>query len=390
MGDSYLLSMVSTVVVCLLVALANLLLASRAISSGAARALGIGFAFTGATWLLAALLPQVGLRPDISGLLLNSLGAVGMTALWSGFWLRGGFQVSTPFAAALLALWLLPVAAVVLFGLTPDLQLPFAAASISLGVLSSVWTLFCKRGSPRNAGDWALIAWLLLVLPLSAGVLAMNDTRDHPEALWLFYPGLLPTIFAGIGLFTLLGFTLDAVRDSAELALTDGLTGLLNRRAFDRELTVACARAERFQRDLTLIVLDIDFFKQLNDSYGHPAGDAVLRTVARVMEDQSRRIDVAARIGGEEFAMVLPDTPPSAALRIAERLRQGVAQSGNDSIAYTASFGVASAQEGGVAPKTLMQSAEDALHAAKDAGRNAVRYAGHENTAPAALIGAVK
>jgi diguanylate cyclase (GGDEF)-like protein len=226
-------------------------------------------------------------------------------------------------------------------------------------------------------------------MSVAAVLLGMSTARTDPNAVWVFYLNFLPAVFAGIGLFTLLGFTLDAVRDSTELALTDGLTGLLNRRAFDRELIVACARAERYQRDLTLIVLDIDHFKRLNDSYGHPAGDAVIRTVAMVLEEQSRRIDVAARIGGEEFALILPDTPPAAALRLAERLRQAVGRSGNEAIAYTASFGVASAHEAGTHADALLQAADDALYAAKAAGRNCVRYAADPEREPAALIGAV-
>lgn len=390
MNDAYLMSLVGTVVVCALAACVNLLLAARAISTGASLALALGFALTALTWLLAAVLPP-GESADVLLLLLNSLGAVGITSLWCGFWLRGGYRVSVPLAAALLALWLLPVLAIPLFKLHRGFHVPFAAASIALGAISSIWTLYQKRSSGKNPGDWALIAWLALAVPIFvvAVLLGMSTARSDPNAVWNFYLGFLPSIFAGVGLFTLLGFTLDAVRDSRELALTDALTGLLNRRAFDRELFIACARAERFQRDLTLIVLDIDNFKQLNDSFGHPAGDAVIRSVGLVLQELSRRIDVAARIGGEEYALILPDTPTAAALRLAERLRQAVAQRGDEAIAYTASFGVAAVQDTGTVAEDLLKAADDALYAAKAAGRNCVRFAAEPDREPTALIGIV-
>lgn len=393
MSDSYLLFIAGTVVVCLLIAVANLLLASRAISSGAALALAVGFTFIGLTWLMVPfLMPKTAPQPGIAMLLPNTTGALGMTALWCGFWLRGGFRVSAWFAGGLLALWLLPALAVPILQLPPGLYVPFAATSIAVGALSSIWALARKRSSAKNPGDWALIIWLCMVLPVSvwAVLMGLNTARTAPNAVWIYYLGFLPTVFAGIGLFTMLSFTLDAVRDSTELALTDGLTGLLNRRAFDRELVIACARAERFQRELSLVLLDIDNFKQLNDSFGHPAGDAVLRTVARVIEAQSRRIDITARIGGEEFALLLPDTPAAAALRLADRLRQAIVQSGNERVAYTASFGVACVEDAGATPKALFKAADEALYAAKEAGRNCVRHAAHPKLDLSELIGVVK
>ena len=145
------------------------------------------------------------------------------------------------------------------------------------------------------------------------------------------------------------------------------------------------ARAQRYQRDLSLILLDIDHFKQLNDTYGHPVGDMVIRAVARVLMEETRQIDVPARIGGEEFGIILGDTPPSAALRLAERLRLAVSHSTSE-LSVTASFGVAGLTETDTQADKLMKAADEALYAAKGSGRDCVRYAGDPSREPGSLI----
>lgn len=396
MPDLYQLSVISTVIVCAMASLANVVLAQRYVRRDAALALALGFLANSFTWLLVALLPNINSEePGLSFLLLNTTGAIGLTTLWCGFWLRAGYRVSLWLAGGLLALWLVPVGAVLQLDVPWGSHIPFASASIALGVVSGIWTVFNKPVGPRNAGDWALIGWFFIILPiaLSALFVGVTTARDNPE-IWMLYLNPLPALYAGIGLFTLLGFALDAIRDSTELALSDGLTGLLNRRAFDRELYVAVARAERFQRGLSLIVMDIDNFKVLNDRFGHPAGDAVLRSVARTMEEQSRRVDVAARIGGEEFALILPDTPTAAALRLAERLcraidQRGTRRVGNPEITVSASLGVASIEDTGTDAEALYHAADNAMYAAKAAGRNCVRYSKHPDRELESLIGTV-
>ncbi len=389
--DPYQTYVSGIVAICLLVSAANVMLAARSISAGAAMAFALGFLLTGLTWALALLMPQVDALPSASLLLLNTTGALGMIGLWCGFWLRAGRAINWWFMGALFAIWILPVVAILMAGLPADTHVPFAVGSVTAGVLTSVWFMYRKRGQ-KNAGDWALIAWLLVALPLSVSALliGMDTAITEPNAVWLFYLGFLPTLFTGVGLFALLGFTLDAIRDSDQLARTDGLTGLLNRRAFDDELAIAVARTERYQRDLSLIILDIDHFKQLNDTYGHPAGDAVIRAVSRVLLDKSRRIDLVARIGGEEFAMILADTPASAALRLAERLRQAISNASSETIAFSASLGVASVQDTETRPEALLEAADNALYAAKKAGRNCVRYSLEPDREPSALIGLVQ
>jgi diguanylate cyclase (GGDEF)-like protein len=165
--------------------------------------------------------------------------------------------------------------------------------------------------------------------------------------------------------------------DTADrLARTDELTGMKNRRAFYELAQQAFEQAARYERPLSLISLDIDHFKSINDTWGHAAGDAALRAIARVMTTTSRVTDIAGRVGGEEFAILLPETTTEAAVVHAERLRRDVADivvsyDGVD-IRLTCSMGVASRDEFTVSLDRLMARADAALYDAKAAGRNRV------------------
>lgn len=159
-------------------------------------------------------------------------------------------------------------------------------------------------------------------------------------------------------------------------AHTDDLTGLPNRRAFNEHLARLMAQSERNGSALSLILLDLDRFKQLNDCYGHLAGDAVLREVAARLRGAVRDMDIAARFGGEEFAVLLPDTQGEAALVVAERVRQAVRDAvvkyEGKPLSVTVSQGVAEATVEDNA-ETLVARADEALYAAKAAGRNCTR-----------------
>lgn len=164
-----------------------------------------------------------------------------------------------------------------------------------------------------------------------------------------------------------------------EQARTDALTGLLNRRAF---LDTSCAelqRAARHHYPVSLMMVDIDRFKRVNDTHGHPVGDAVIRALARVCSQTVRSSDLCARMGGEEFALLLPHTEELGALELAERLREAVAAvavAGRQAVAvhFTVSIGVAR-WERGEPLEVLLQRADDALYVSKNDGRDRVTAA---------------
>ncbi len=160
-----------------------------------------------------------------------------------------------------------------------------------------------------------------------------------------------------------------------ELATTDGLTGLLNARAFHERLREECARARRFNRPLSLAVLDVDRFKSYNDEFGHPAGDEALKAVAATLRNQTREYDLAARQGGEEFALLLPNTALQEAETVAERARRALAERDWPLRNLTASAGVVEFPRQAGTPEALLEAADRALYAAKQAGRNRVAMA---------------
>jgi diguanylate cyclase (GGDEF)-like protein len=164
---------------------------------------------------------------------------------------------------------------------------------------------------------------------------------------------------------------LEANRALAQAAVTDGLTGLKNHRAFQEALHSAAQMAERLQQPLSLIMFDIDHFKQFNDRFGHPAGDELLEQVAQVLRESARAYDAAARYGGEEFALLLPNTTLEQAVQVAERLRQQIRAIRNPHAPISASFGVATYRRG-TPPATLVYEADAALYRAKRNGRDQV------------------
>src|SRR5467141_2609706 len=159
------------------------------------------------------------------------------------------------------------------------------------------------------------------------------------------------------------------------LATTDGLTGLLNRRTFNAQLLGRLREAQRYNRPLSLLLLDIDHFKKVNDTYGHPAGDAVLRGIAGILQKQARETDIVARYGGEEMALILPETDAAGAHAIAERIRKAVGATSHPTeqgaIQVTVSIGLATSPCPGDA-EAVLEAADKALYRAKQGGRNRV------------------
>ena len=162
-----------------------------------------------------------------------------------------------------------------------------------------------------------------------------------------------------------------------QLAVTDGLTGVYNHRRFQEAIHAEILRAERHQRPMGVLMFDVDFFKKVNDSMGHPAGDELLRRLAAVLGEDLRQTDLIARYGGEEFAVLLPETTKSEAMQVAERMREAVELQINDGATtwpqkITVSVGVATFPEDGKTAEAVLSAADQAMYVAKRAGRNRV------------------
>jgi len=162
------------------------------------------------------------------------------------------------------------------------------------------------------------------------------------------------------------------------LSITDPLTGLANRRRLEGELEREVLRSDRMGHRFVALMLDVDHFKKFNDTYGHPAGDELLKRLASALQELVREVDLAARYGGEEFVVILAETPAAEGLRVAERIRARLAeekfapQSGAASVGVTVSIGLAEFPADGKTPETLIEAADQALYRAKSGGRNRV------------------
>jgi two-component system, cell cycle response regulator len=152
------------------------------------------------------------------------------------------------------------------------------------------------------------------------------------------------------------------------LAVTDPVTGLYNRHKLNETLELEVERAHRYRRPLALIMIDLDRLKDINDTYGHPAGDEALRTVAAAIRSQVRRVDLATRYGGDEFVIVLPEATELDALTIAQRIEVVIRAQTADPWKVSASFGVAACGEGVANGEELIARADGALYANKRAG----------------------
>jgi diguanylate cyclase (GGDEF)-like protein len=182
---------------------------------------------------------------------------------------------------------------------------------------------------------------------------------------------LIARIRAGVRIVHLQKALLESNRRLEELSLTDGLTSLRNRRAFDERLEDAFEQARRYERPLSLILIDVDHFKPVNDAFGHDTGDAVLKGVAELIADSTRQADFVARIGGEEFGVLLPETPLFEAMQVAEKIRARIAATPVATLNTTVSLGVANALHSNARNTSeLFHAADQALYRAKANGRN--------------------
>ncbi len=216
-------------------------------------------------------------------------------------------------------------------------------------------------------------------------VIPLVDPREETTGLLAVW-GRAPLAAQGVALLEAIGPLLALqLRQAGDLeqfreqATVDPLTRLPNRAALQDRMAEEVARFHRYRRPLSLLVVDLDHFKRINDGYGHDAGDAVLRRMGEVLRAQIRDVDVAARFGGEELVVLLPETMIGPALDVAERIRAAVeaAAVSFDGVAIpvTASIGVSSCPECVEEPEALFSSADQALYASKEGGRNRVTAA---------------
>ena len=256
--------------------------------------------------------------------------------------------------------------------------LPLAAA---ITLLLSASMILKHRESPRPAEWAAAISMILFALVQFPGaVLAYGLGPEKSTVLEMMFsqPAVLfvPAGFVGVAMFVIFMLASDVLVDMKEIAVRDQLTGLLNRRGFGEQSAMAYATARRRRAPVSVIVTDIDHFKTVNDEFGHAAGDEALAHFAKLLSENRRVDDIVARIGGEEFSLVLPGTEIEEAISVADELCERMAASplaidGCD-VVMTASFGVAAISEKDTCLIDVIVRADRALYRSKRAGRNRV------------------
>jgi diguanylate cyclase (GGDEF)-like protein len=260
-----------------------------------------------------------------------------------------------------------------------------ATGAVTLEVLLLLQLLLSRRRQTSGRGQYFVLAGLLLILlALLARLLALasgttqlgNLMESRPEHTAVLLAGVLTLLLVGLGLVMMTKERTDALNRT--LALQDELTGLANRRAVQRLLDQQLALHGRRQAVLTLLLIDVDHFKRINDTHGHLSGDLALREIAGCLQQRLRTQDIVGRWGGEEFIAVLPDTLAAGGRSLAEELRQAIEQlrvhsAVGKQISLTVSIGLHAVQLPGAAVREdLIGAADRALYLAKQNGRNRV------------------
>lgn len=312
---------------------------------------------------------------------------VGALSLASAaFGLRGHLQRTGRNAAMIrlavptvLCLLMLAVVTFVLphFGLKLALTPIFAATTL----FASAWLVWNHRERPLPAERGATIALGLFGAFQAAAAIAalMNGSQPNP-ALIAVYTQInflaMPALYTAAGLFAVFMLASDLAEVMKEAAVSDQLTGLLNRRGLSEAGAKAYATARRTGRPVSVIMTDIDHFKGINDSFGHIVGDRAISHFAAVLKTNRRSDDVVARVGGEEFAMILPGADIEESLNIASELCQALSATPlrlEDAVVeMTASFGVATLSDTDTCLADAIARADSALYQSKEKGRNRV------------------
>jgi len=338
------------------------------------------------TYILAAMQYSFNLfrehlvTPEIYWLLANSTAfAVVISAVWGH---RERLRLATPGWLMVLTWILLNLVSITSLYILPDqaLRTAIAPGFACLG-MTAITLLLVRHGPrPRLAQNFAAAVHLLFGLTQgAAAIVAMSlGEAASPMAVqtysWVNFT-LMPSLFVAMGISVIFLLATDLAYRLRVLALTDALTQVGNRRGFISNSLGALARANRNGAPLTLILCDIDYFKHINDQYGHTVGDRALQHFARVVLDSVRSGDIVGRIGGEEFAVCLEAHSVDQARVVAERVRGTLAARpllvGGQPVPLTASYGISTWQDGDDI-SALLQRADVALYKAKGAGRDAI------------------
>lgn len=279
-----------------------------------------------------------------------------------------------PYAISLMAVFLVWSAGLICIMPRDNLSAVFILNTFSIGLAGAAISWY----SPLRYLQMATIS--LALIPMIIVLL----TLGHEETFWVGIAACCMYVSCMITSVLLqktfngnleLAYDLEQAKKQAEnLARTDALTGLNNRRAFFDKAEPLFAYCKRSQQPISALMLDVDHFKKINDSYGHAAGDIALRNLAQLIKTNLRDSDLACRFGGEEFAVLLPNTSAEEAMGMANMLKQLMASTiialaDENALSLTASFGIA---ENGESVEDLLNHADKAMYAAKNSGRNHV------------------
>jgi len=308
------------------------------------------------------------LEPILWYHLINTLPALAFLGLSYSKWLKTRTGKTTPLMILLIT------TAPILVNYLFDLQLP-------PGPLANVEGMVLRQ-LPVLMMGLILVAWhyslkVMLLYSVTTNlielILVFILTRmDDPRYFSIYF-----IILIRMGCFILVGiFINQLITHLRAQAIRDSLTGLYNRHYLNEFINAYIARAEREKTEIALVLMDIDYFKRFNDTYGHLAGDAMLRAIGKLLEKNTRRGDITCRFGGEEFLLVMPGASLEDAFGRAEQIRKALetmqVKYGETQLKATFSAGAAAYPIHGSSFEAVMKGADDALYAAKQAGRNCV------------------
>jgi diguanylate cyclase (GGDEF)-like protein len=342
-------------------------------------------AYWGASFLLTALTTALfAARGHISDALsivaANAFLAVAHGLLWSGTRNFEGRPVSVIGTLAGAVIWLVACTQSSFYA-SPPARATLMAGILSTYLLLAAYELWSARGETLTS-RWPIIGLLVahavlmpLRIPLADVLSAARPTHVDLLAFVAF-----EAIFISVCVAYLFGSVVSerTVLRFKRASLSDPLTGVANRRAFLDEAPRVIRRAKYARQPVALLLFDLDHFKEINDAFGHQAGDEVLASFSRLATSLIRPADLFARIGGEEFACLLPDTSQQGAVSLAERVRAACEATGHDfeaSYTATVSVGVATMRGSTVNVEALLAAADRALYRAKERGRNRVECA---------------